>query len=88
MKIKDKLESLIKDKILLDIDDYIDELLEAIASKKDDSSTKEELQNMQEMKQEFKVLLEELANNTLSDEECEEILEEINEIRNFDLDEN
>lgn len=85
MDVKNELKRLIVDEVLIEIDDYLDEILEIIASKKEDASIKEELQNMQEMKKEFLELLDELENDELSDEECQEILEEIKDIINEDF---
>ena len=53
MTIQQELEMLIKNEVLVEIEDYIDELFEIIASRKDDDSIKEELKNMQEMKKEW-----------------------------------
>ena len=48
MEITEKeLEDLIKNDVLIEIEDYIDELFEIIAAKKEDDSTKEELKEMQ-----------------------------------------
>ena len=70
MDIKSELKRLIVDEVLVEIDDYLDEILEIIASKKEDASIKDELKNMQEMKKEFLELLDELENDELSNEEC------------------
>ncbi|MBL3520831.1 hypothetical protein ACN2EN_04270 [Aliarcobacter lanthieri] len=81
MSIQKELEKLIKNDVLVEIEEYIDDLFEIIASKKDDDEIKEELINMQEMKKEFESLLIELENDELSDEECEELIEEINTMK-------
>ncbi|MCG3651854.1 hypothetical protein L5F32_06170 [Aliarcobacter butzleri] len=80
MTIQKELEKLIKDEVLIEIEDYIDDLFEIIASKKDDESIKEELKHMQEMKKDFEDMLEDLGNNEIDDEECKEIIEEIKEM--------
>ena len=85
MSIQKELEELIKNEVLVEIEDYIDELFEIIASKKDDESTKEELQQMQEMKKDFEEMLTDLLNGEIDDEEAQEIIDEINEMRNEDL---
>jgi hypothetical protein len=85
MTIQQELEELIKDEVLIEIEDYIDELFEIIASKKDDESTKEELIQMQEMKKDFEEMLIDLQNGEIDDEECKEIFDEINEMRKEDL---
>lgn len=85
MTIQEELERLIKDEVLLEIEDYIDELFEIIASKKEDENTKEELIQMQEMKKDFEEMLTDLQNGEIDDEECKEIIDEINEMRREDL---
>ncbi|MDD2292331.1 MAG: hypothetical protein PHV52_08630 [Aliarcobacter sp.] len=84
MSIQKELEDLIKNEVLIEIEDYIDELFEIIASKKDDENTKEELAQMQEMKKDFEDMLVDLANGEIDDEECKEIIEEINDMRKED----
>ena len=81
MSIQKELEDLIKNEVLIEIEDYIDELFEIIASKKEDENTKEELAQMQEMKKDFEDMLVDLANGEIDDEECKEIIEEINDMR-------
>ena len=80
MSIQKELEKLIKDEVLIEIEDYIDDLFEIIASKKDDENVKEELKHMQDMKKDFEDMLEDLGNNEIDDEECKEIIEEIKEM--------
>lgn len=80
MSIQKELEDLIKNEVLIEIEDYIDELFEIIASKKEDENTKEELKDMQEMKKDFEDMLVDLSNGELDDEECKEIMEEIHDM--------
>ena len=84
MSIQKELEDLIKNDVLIEIEDYIDELFEIIASKKEDENTKEELAQMQEMKKDFEDMLVDLENGEIDDEECKEIIEEINDMRKDD----
>lgn len=84
MSIQKELEDLIKNEVLIEIEDYIDELFEIIASKKEDENTKEELTQMQEMKKDFEDMLVDLSNGEIDDEECQEIIEEINDMRKED----
>lgn len=79
-----ELEKLLKNDVLIEIEDYIDELFEIIASKKGDDRTKEELQNIQEMRDDFKLMLEDLASGEIDEEEAKEIIEEIIEMRSED----
>ncbi len=87
MSIQKELENLIKNDVLEEIEDYIDELFEIIASKKEDDNIKEELKQMQEMKKDFEDMLIDLANGEIDDEECKEIIEEINDMRKEDNEE-
>ena len=84
MSIQKELEDLIKNEVLIEIEDYIDELFEIIASKKEDENTKEELTQMQEMKKDFEDMLVDLATGEIDDEECKEIIEDINDMRKED----
>lgn len=81
MSIKKELEELIKNEVLIEIEDYIDELFELIASKKDSFNVKEELQQMQEMKKDFEDMLNDLVHGDISDEEAQEIFDEIIDMR-------
>jgi len=80
MSIQKELEDLIKNEVLIEIEDYMDELFEIIASKKEDENTKEELTQMQEMKKDFEDMLVDLSNGEIDDEECKEIMEEIHDM--------
>lgn len=84
MSIQKELEQLIKNDVLVEIEDYIDELFEIIAAKKEDDRTKEELANIQEMRDDFNLMLEDIASGEIDEEECKEIIEEINEMRSED----
>lgn len=75
-KIKE-LKDLINKELLLEIDDYIDELFELIASKNDTINTKEELENTQEFKAELKELLVDLDKGEIDEEEAAVIIEDI-----------
>ncbi|MDD2840717.1 MAG: hypothetical protein PHY80_06450 [Rickettsiales bacterium] len=87
MSIQKELEELIKNEVLIEIEDYIDELFEIIAAKKEDDDIKEELKHMQEMKKDFEDMLVDLANGEIDDEEAQEIMEEINDMRKEEDDE-
>ena len=80
MSIQKELEDLIKNEVLVEIEDYIDELFEIIAAKKDDENTKEELKQVQEMKKDFEEMLADLIHGDIDDEECKEIMEEVREM--------
>ncbi len=84
MSIQKELENLIKNEVLVEIEDYIDELFEIIAAKKEDDEIKEELKQMQEMKKDFEEMLADLVHGDIDDEEAREIIDEINEMRKED----
>ena len=79
-----ELEKLLQDEVLPEINDYIDDLFEIIASKKDTPEIKEELQNIQEMKSDFLAMLDEAKNGELEDEECDEIMADIQDMLDED----
>ena len=81
MSIQKELEDLIKNEVLIEIEDYIDELFEIVAAKKENDEIKEELKQMQEMKKEFEDMLVDLVHGDIDDEEFEEIIAEINDMR-------
>lgn len=84
MSIQKELENLIKNEVLVEIEDYIDELFEIIAAKKEDDEIKEELKQMQEMKKDFEEMLADLVHGDIDDDEAKEIIDEINEMRKED----
>ena len=77
MSIQKELEKLIKDEVLVEIEDYIDDIFEIIAGKKETLELKEELKHMQDMKKDFEEILKELENGEIDDEEAQEIYDEI-----------
>lgn len=81
MSIQKDLYKLIKNDVLIEIEDYIDELFQIIASKKEDERTKEELAAMQEMRDDFKEILKDIDSGDMDDEEAQEIHDEIIEMR-------
>ena len=87
MSIQKELEDLIKNEVLIEIEDYIDELFEIVAAKKENDEIKEELKQMQEMKKNFEHMHVDLVHGDIDDEECKEIIQEINDMRNEDEDE-
>ncbi len=81
MTIQEKLLNLIHNEVMPDIEDYLDELFELVASKKDDKQIKEEILYMQEMQQEFQELIDDIHNGNIDDEEAQEIIDEIIEMK-------
>lgn len=77
MSIQKELEELIKNEVLVEIEDYIDDIFEIIAEKKETPELKEELVHMQDMKKDFEEILKELEDGQIDDEEAQEIYDEI-----------
>ena len=80
MSNKERLEDIIKNALLLDISDAIDEKFELIASKKSTKEDEEDLTEFRELKKEFEELLVDLENNQVDDDEIEELLQEFEEM--------
>jgi len=73
---------LLQNDIIPEIEEVIDELFEMINSNKQASSRdKEELSELQELKRDFKIMLEEALSGDLDEEEAGEIIAEIDEMR-------
>jgi cob(I)alamin adenosyltransferase len=82
MKSADKLKNLLELEIIPDLEVAIDELFSAIDKAK--SATKEQkddLEEMREMRTECFAIVEELGREELSDEEIEELLTELVELK-------
>ena len=81
---EDKLTKLIEQEVLPDLEEYIDVLFEKIASKNYLDEDEKNLYEMQEMRDEFKDMLEEVKSGEMEEEECLEIIEEINDMKELD----
>ena len=76
-----KLKTLLEDIIIPDIEDAIDDIFENINSKKDASKEdQDELDELYDMKNEFTLILEDIANDELQEDECKELIDEISEM--------
>lgn len=74
-----KLEELIKQSVLPDIEDRMDELYEVIADKKNDSidEAKEELEELIEFRDDLKEILVDIECGEIEEDECKEIYDDI-----------
>ncbi len=73
-----KLKELIERTVMPDIEDSLDEIFADIAkSKKATDAQNEEIKEMNEMRDEFNVVLKDIENRELSKEECAELFEDI-----------
>ncbi len=78
----EELIDLLNNDIIPEIEDVIDGLFELINDAKTATEeVKQELNELQELKTEFKVMLEEAMTGELEEDEAGEILEEIEEMR-------
>ncbi len=76
------LEKLLEEEILPEIEDHIDDLFEMIAQSKDVAAQdREALDDARVLRDDFKAMLEELRSGDLDEEECQEIIEELNDMR-------
>ncbi len=73
-----KLQDLIENTVLPDIEDYIDDIFEQIANAKNATDEdNEELNSMYEFRDEAKAILEDIHNNEIDKSECQDLYEEI-----------
>ncbi len=78
----EELIDLLNNDIIPEIEDVIDGLFELINdSKTATDEVKQELADLQELKTEFKVMVEEALSGELEEDEAEEIIAEIEEMR-------
>jgi len=83
MTIQEKLLNLVHNEVIPDVEDYLDELFELVASKKGDDKTKEEIEFMQEMRKEFQDLINDIEADEIDDEEAQEIIDEIIDMKSL-----
>ena len=79
-----ELQSLIEDEVIPEIEESIDYLFELVDAKKATAEDKEELKETQDLLKAFRQILTDLENNDIDEEECSELIEEINEMRNYE----
>lgn len=82
-----KLKKLLIEDVIPEVEEYMDDLFELIANKEATPEDKAELEEMREMRDEFKVMITEIDNDEIDEEESAEIIAEINAMRNGDDDE-
>jgi len=72
-----KLKELLEEVVLPDIEEELDDTFEKINQKKNANEFEEHISELHEMRDEFKDILSEIEEKTLSNNECIEIYEEI-----------
>jgi hypothetical protein len=74
----ERLRDLIEDVVLIDLEEQIDEIFAVIAKEKSGKEEYEdELNELHEMRKEFKLIIEDIDNKELESEECKELYDEI-----------
>lgn len=82
-----QLKHLIQSELIPDVEDHIDELFEGIASAKDATAQeREELEEMQALRDEYKDLLKEIESGDVDEEEAEQLYTELTAMRENDDD--
>lgn len=73
---------LLENDVIPEIESYIDDLYEKIAEAKNASEEdKQQLAELQELRQEFTALLDDVKHGDLDEEECRAIIDEIDMMR-------
>jgi uncharacterized phage infection (PIP) family protein YhgE len=84
LKTIEKLKNLLNSEVIPDLEETIDELFYTIEKAKTASNDdKEELQELQEMHSECKDIVAEIDANNMPEDEAEEILKELLEIKSI-----
>ncbi len=81
-----KLYKLLEEEVIADIEDHIDYIYDLIANKKDTDEDKDDLKEAQMILKEFKATLTEINNGDMDEDECLELIEELEEMRAFEED--
>jgi hypothetical protein len=75
-----KLIQLLEEQVLPDTQDHLDYLFELVATKKADQEEIDELKEIQDMRTEFKTMLDDIKSGDMDQEEVEELVCEIEEM--------
>jgi len=75
-----KLIQLLEKQVLPDTQDHLDYLFELVATKKADQEEIDELKEIQDMRTEFKTMLDDIRSGDMDQEEIEELVCEIEEM--------
>lgn len=79
---------LLENDVIPEIESFIDDLYEKIAETKNaDEEDKQQLAELQELKKEFTILLDDVKNGELDEEECRAIIDEIDMMREEEVSE-
>jgi len=73
-----ELKLLIENEVIPDIEEFIDDLFEVIANEKEATMAQnEELEQMQELKNEFQSILTDIEDDEIEEDEASELIDEI-----------
>lgn len=78
----EELEELVREELLPEVEEVLDELFELVANnKKATMDDKEEYKELQELHAEFKAILDDIEKGELEEEEAVELIDEIRAMR-------
>ena len=78
MTVQDELKQLLEKQVIPDVEDALDDIFEQVNELKNaDEATKEEVQELQDFKADLKDILKDIESGDISDEECQEIIDDI-----------
>lgn len=78
------LKKMLIEEVIPEVEDYMDDIFELIATKKATSEDEEELDEVRDMRDEFKEMVAEIDNDELDEDECAEIIAELEAMRTAD----
>ncbi len=81
-----KLYKLLEEEVIADVEDHMDYLYDLIAKKTATDEDKDDLKEAQMILKEFKNTLIEINNGDMDEEECLELIEELQEMRHLEDD--
>ena len=78
MNVQEELKQLLEKQVIPDVEDALDDIFEQISELKNaDEATKEEVEELQEFKADLKDILKDIESGDITDEECQEIIDDI-----------
>ena len=80
MTVQEELKQLLEKQVIPDVEDALDEIFEQVNELKNaDEATKEEVQELQDFKADLKDILKDIESGDITDEEAQEIIDDIKE---------
>jgi len=88
MSYSEKLQELITNSVIPDLEERLDEIFEEIADSKDATEdAKEEINELREFKSDLQEVLDDIKSGNLQDDECQELIDDILEAQKGSEDE-